>query len=97
MLATDDGVVALVGGSDYGYGDYVVIAHRAGLVSLYGHLNRALVKVGDVVNQGQPVGLEGSTGHSTGPHLHFEVRLNNEPIDPAPYLPPGGPNRVGLN
>ena len=97
VLAADDGNVALVGGSDYGYGNYVVIAHRGGVVSLYGHLNRALVKAGDVVTQGQPIGLEGSSGHSTGPHLHFEVRINNEPVDPAAYLPPGGPSSVGLN
>jgi murein DD-endopeptidase MepM/ murein hydrolase activator NlpD len=97
VLAADDGTVALVGGSDYGYGNYVVIAHRAGLVTLYGHLNKALVKAGDTVTQGQLIGLEGSTGHSTGPHLHFELRLNNEPIDPAPYLPPGAPSSIGLN
>jgi murein DD-endopeptidase MepM/ murein hydrolase activator NlpD len=97
VLATDDGTVALVGGGDYGYGNYVVIAHRGGSVSLYGHLNQALVTPGQVVTQGQPVGLEGSTGHSTGPHLHFEVRVNNEPVDPTPYLPPGPPSNVGLN
>jgi murein DD-endopeptidase MepM/ murein hydrolase activator NlpD len=97
VLAADDGTVALVGGGDYGYGNYVVIAHRSGLASLYGHLNKALVHAGDTVAQGQAVGLEGSTGHSTGPHLHFEIRLNNDPIDPTPYLPPGQPSGLGLN
>lgn len=97
VLAADDGTVALVGGGDYGYGNYVVIAHLSGLVSLYGHLNRSLVHVGDVVTQGQRVGLEGSSGHSTGPHLHFEVRQNNVPVNPAIYLPPGAPSSLGLN
>jgi murein DD-endopeptidase MepM/ murein hydrolase activator NlpD len=97
VLATDDGTVALVGGGDYGYGNYVVLAHREGSVSLYGHLNKALVAPGQLVSQGQPIGLEGSSGHSTGPHLHFEVRVNNEPVDPTPYLPPGAPSNVGLN
>jgi murein DD-endopeptidase MepM/ murein hydrolase activator NlpD len=97
VLAADDGTVALVGGGNYGYGNYVVMEHRGGLVTLYGHLNTALVRAGDVAVQGQPIGLEGSTGHSTGPHLHFEVRINNEPIDPAAYLPPGAPSAFGLN
>ena len=51
-----------------------------------------LVKVGDQVAQGQPIGLEGSTGNSTGPHLHFELRIDNKPVDPTPYLPPGAPS-----
>ena len=90
--AADDGVVALVGSSSTGYGNYVVIAHSGGLDTLYGHLSTAVVKVGDLVTQGQPVGLEGSTGNSTGAHLHFELRINQRPVDPAPYLPPGAPS-----
>jgi len=92
VYAADDGVVALVGSSGSGYGNYVVIAHAGGLDTLYGHLSAALVKVGQTVTQGQPVGLEGSTGNSTGPHLHFELRINQRPIDPTPYLPPGPPS-----
>ena len=92
VYAADDGVVALVGSSSSGYGNYVVIAHSGGLDTLYGHLSTALVKVGQTVTQGQPVGLEGSTGNSTGAHLHFELRINQQPIDPAPYLPPGPPS-----
>ena len=97
VLAADDGVVAIVGSTQSGYGNYVVLGHRAGLVTLYGHLQRALVKPGDVVTQGQPIGLEGSTGNSTGPHLHFEVRLKDQPVDPTLYLPPGAPSAFGLN
>ena len=92
IYAADDGVVALVGKSSSGYGNYVVIAHSGGLDTLYGHLSTALVKVGQSVNQGQAIGLEGSTGNSTGPHLHFELRIKQQPVDPTPYLPPGAPS-----
>jgi len=92
VLAADDGVVALVGSSSSGYGNYVVIAHSGGLDTLYGHLATTLVKVGQAVSQGQPVGLEGSTGNSTGAHVHFELRINQKPVDPTPYLPPGSPS-----
>lgn len=92
VLAADDGVVGLVGSSTSGYGNYVVIAHSGGLDTLYGHLSAAFVKVGQRVVQGQQVGTEGSTGNSTGAHLHFELRINQKPVNPAPYLPPGQPS-----
>ncbi|MEA2654908.1 MAG: hypothetical protein QOI23_273 [Chloroflexota bacterium] len=92
VYAADDGVIALVGSSSSGYGRYVVIAHSGGLDTLYGHLSTTLVKVGQLVSQGQTIGLEGSTGNSTGPHLHFELRIKQQPIDPMPYLPPGAPS-----
>ena len=92
VYAADDGIVALVGSSSSGYGNYVVIAHAGGLDTLYGHLSTAVVKAGQVVTQGQPIGLEGSSGNSTGPHLHFEQRSAQQPINPAPYLPPGQPS-----
>jgi murein DD-endopeptidase MepM/ murein hydrolase activator NlpD len=92
IYAADDGIVALVGKSSSGYGNYVVLAHSGGLDTLYGHLSTSLVKVGQTVTQGQVVGLEGSTGNSTGPHLHFELRIRNQPVDPTPYLPPGAPS-----
>jgi murein DD-endopeptidase MepM/ murein hydrolase activator NlpD len=92
VFAADDGVVALVGTSSSGYGNYVVIAHAGGFDTLYGHLSSILVKAGQRVTQGTPVGLEGSTGNSTGPHLHFELRVAQKPVDPTPYLPPGPPS-----
>jgi murein DD-endopeptidase MepM/ murein hydrolase activator NlpD len=92
VLAADDGIVILVGSGPYGYGNYLVVQHQGGLTTLYGHLNRAVVHVGDQVTQGQRIGLEGTTGNSTGPHLHFELRIDNKPVDPALYLPPGPPN-----
>jgi len=92
VYAADDGVVALVGKTTSGYGIYVVIAHAGGFDTLYGHLSTALVQVGQVVTQGTVVGLEGSSGSSTGAHLHFELRVNQKPVDPTPYLPPGAPS-----
>jgi murein DD-endopeptidase MepM/ murein hydrolase activator NlpD len=92
VYAADDGIVALVGNTSSGYGNYVVIAHAGGLDTLYGHLSTSLVRVGQAVTQGTVVGLEGSTGNSTGPHLHFELRINQTPVNPAPYLPPGAPS-----
>jgi murein DD-endopeptidase MepM/ murein hydrolase activator NlpD len=97
VLAADDGVVILAGGSYVGgalvgYGNYVVIAHTGGLTTLYGHLLRIAVKAGDTITQGQIVGSEGSTGNSTGAHLHFELRQGTTPMDPAPFLPPGAPS-----
>ena len=92
VYAADDGIVALVGNTSSGYGNYVVIAHAGGLDTLYGHLSTSLVKVGQGVTQGTVVGLEGSTGNSTGAHVHFELRINQKPVNPAPYLPPGAPS-----
>lgn len=86
VLAAADGEVAVVGSGQVGYGNYVILVHAGGLATLYGHLNQVLVRVGDRVVQVQPIGLEGSTGNSTGAHLHFEVRLGGVPVDPAPFL-----------
>jgi murein DD-endopeptidase MepM/ murein hydrolase activator NlpD len=94
VLAADDGqVVQTVSGSS-GYGNYVVLGHGSGVTTLYGHLNQILVKPGDQVRQGDAIGLEGSTGYSTGPHVHFEVRLNGVPVDPLDYLPTGPPSAI---
>jgi murein DD-endopeptidase MepM/ murein hydrolase activator NlpD len=88
ITAAADGVVAAVGQGNTGYGNYVIIAHGGGLVTLYGHLSLTMATVGETVTQGQQIGVEGSTGNSTGVHLHFEVRVNGTPVDPSPYLPP---------
>jgi murein DD-endopeptidase MepM/ murein hydrolase activator NlpD len=92
VLAADDGQVVLAATGASGYGNYVVLSHGQGLTTLYGHLNQILVKQGDHVSQASPIGLEGSTGNSTGPHVHFEVRVNGVPINPATYLPSGTPS-----
>jgi len=81
------GVVVAVGHSSIGYGNYVVIGHGGGIMTLYGHLLETDVTVGNVIARGQRVGLEGSSGWSTGPHVHFELRVNDAVVDPMPYLP----------
>ena len=95
VMAAADGVVVAVGHTTIGYGNYVVIAHGGGIATLYGHLLDTSVKVGDRVVRGQMIGLEGSTGLSTGPHVHFELRVNDQVIDPMPYLPVPGTNWSG--
>ena len=95
VMAAADGVVVAVGHGNAGYGNYVVIAHGGGIATLYGHLLQTNVSDGDRVVRGQVIGLEGSTGFSTGPHVHFEVRVNDQVIDPMPYLPVPGTNWPG--
>jgi murein DD-endopeptidase MepM/ murein hydrolase activator NlpD len=73
-------------GWEGGYGNLVVIDHGGGLATAYGHQSRIAVSVGQSVSQGETIGFVGSTGHSTGPHLHFEVRFNGEAVDPLGYL-----------
>ena len=65
-----------------GYGNYVIIDHGSGRSTLYAHMSRIAVSSGTTVSQGEVIGYVGSTGHSTGPHLHFETRLNGNHYDP---------------
>ena len=83
--AMSGGTVSLAGAMS-GYGLAVMIDHGAGWVTLYGHLDRVDVTVGDRVRAGQRVGLSGNTGISTAPHLHFEVRRFGRSRDPVPLL-----------
>jgi murein DD-endopeptidase MepM/ murein hydrolase activator NlpD len=92
VLAADDGVVVSAVAGTVGYGNYVMVASNGGIITLYGHLEQASVAPGDRVGQGQQIGLEGSTGASTGPHCHFEVRVDGQPVDPRTYLPAGAPS-----
>lgn len=85
VLAADDGVV-LVSGWRGGYGYFLAIDHGKGISTCYGHNSQLLVKVGERVVKGQRVSLSGNTGLSTGPHLHFEVRVNGSPSNPLQYL-----------
>ena len=85
ITAAKSGTVIVAGWSG-GYGQLVVIDHGGGLATAYAHQSRIAVRTGDPVTQGGLVGFVGSTGHSTGPHLHFEVRVNGAARDPLPYL-----------
>lgn len=80
-----DGKVRIVQYERRGYGKYVVIRHPNGLETVYGHLSKQIVKPGDIVKAGEPIGLGGNTGRSTGSHLHFETRLLGIAINPK-YL-----------
>jgi murein DD-endopeptidase MepM/ murein hydrolase activator NlpD len=88
-LETGDTIVAALDGKiriaryGNGYGNFVVISHQGGLETVYGHMSQLEVKEGDVVKSGQPIGLGGSTGQSTGSHLHFEIRVFGEQVDPS--------------
>ena len=85
VVAAKAGVV-IVAGWMGGYGNLVVIDHGGGVATAYGHNTSVTVGVGQQVEQGQLIAYSGSTGHSTGPHVHFEVRINGSPVDPMGYL-----------
>ena len=86
LHASAAGVVTALPGST-GYGNHIIIDHGDGYTTLYGHMSQFLVKTGDYVQQGQLIGIMGSTGHSTGPHVHFEIRYHDVPQNPLNYLP----------
>lgn len=77
----------ITAGEITGYGQTVILQHPDGTKTLYGHASRLLVKAGQAVKQGETIALVGSTGHSTGPHLHFEIIVNDKPQNPLLYLP----------
>jgi murein DD-endopeptidase MepM/ murein hydrolase activator NlpD len=87
VKAAMDGEVILARNSRGGYGNVVVLRHDLGFSTIYGHMNVIIAKEGEAVRLGQAIGGVGSTGKSTGPHLHFELRHDGRPIDPLPLLP----------
>ena len=86
VKATGKGVVVRAGISQSGYGIQVEIDHGNGFKTKYAHLSKVLVKIGDKVERGTPIGKVGSTGLSTGPHLHYEIIKNDKKINPYPYV-----------
>ena len=86
ILAAANGKVVERGYEPLGFGNYFIIRHNYGFITKYAHLNDVYVDEGDIVTQGQVVGAMGSTGLSTGPHLHFEVRIGSQVVDPEKFL-----------
>jgi murein DD-endopeptidase MepM/ murein hydrolase activator NlpD len=87
IYATSDGIVSMANWRG-GYGLFVSLDHGGGVQTRYGHMSRLNVVAGQQVHKGDVIGLVGSTGLSTGPHLHYEVRLNGQAVNPVPYLKP---------
>ena len=85
IRAVSDGVVSQVGYDDIS-GYYIFLTHKNGYETFYCHCSEIIAKEGSVICQGETIALVGSTGYSTGPHLHFEIRLDGESIDPMPFL-----------
>ncbi|MDE6290804.1 MAG: peptidoglycan DD-metalloendopeptidase family protein, partial [Muribaculaceae bacterium] len=83
VRAAVTGTVERISYDHDGYGHYVVMTHPDGMETLYGHLQYALVSQGQTIYAGQPIGIGGNTGNSTGPHLHFETRLGGVAVDPT--------------
>jgi len=88
VMASHDGVVIYTGKQFKGYGKMIMI-EKDGWATLYGHLDKIVVYEGQKIRQGEVIGALGNTGRSSGPHLHFEIRKLDGPIDPLPFLPAG--------
>lgn len=88
ILATSDGEVTFAG-RKAAYGNVVDVEHGFGIVTRYAHLSKVIASEGQKVRKGQVIGLEGSTGRSTGPHLHYEVRIDDHPVNPSKFLEAG--------
>jgi murein DD-endopeptidase MepM/ murein hydrolase activator NlpD len=86
IYATGDGTVSLAGYSEGGYGNHVMINHGYGYETLYGHMVKIKVRQGEKVTRGEVIGWVGSTGKSTGPHCHYEVHINGNPVDPVYFF-----------
>jgi murein DD-endopeptidase MepM/ murein hydrolase activator NlpD len=88
ILATNEGIV-IAASRVAGYGNMVDIEHKFGIVTRYAHLSKISVTEGDKVKKGQVIGVQGSTGRSTGDHLHYEVRIEDSPVNPVKFLKAG--------
>jgi len=86
IYAPADGTVIYAGHRFHGYGRMIMIEHSPIFTTLYGHCQKLLVHSGEAVKRGNLIALVGRTGHATAPHLHFEVRVKREPVDPLVYL-----------
>lgn len=91
VVAVDDATVSIVAFEADGYGNWIELQHAGGTATRYGHLSAQLVQPGEMVSRAETIGIVGSTGRSTGPHLHFEVLIGGAKVDPAPWLDGLGP------
>ena len=89
VRAAADGLVIYAGGADKGFGNLILVRHRDGFVTVYGYTSRILVKAGDEIRRGQVIAKSGASGEAAEPQLHFEIRKDVAPVDPAQYLPRG--------
>lgn len=89
VVAADSGYVKIAAYNYGGYGNYVIMDHGGDIYTVYGHMNQYVVYTGQWVDQGTTIGYVGSTGNSTGPHLHFEIRMNGERVNPMIYYSQG--------
>ncbi|MBQ9297792.1 MAG: M23 family metallopeptidase [Clostridia bacterium] len=87
FIAANDGIVIKAGWNN-AYGNMVIVDHGGGVSTLYAHGSEILVEIGQEVQKGEPVLKVGSTGYSTGPHAHFEIRINGEYVDPMNFVKP---------
>jgi murein DD-endopeptidase MepM/ murein hydrolase activator NlpD len=86
IYATGNGTVEIAGETGDGFGNHVVINHGYGYETLYGHMHRVKVRVGQRVKRGEVIGWVGSSGKSTGPHCHYEVHINGQEVDPVYFF-----------
>ncbi|MBI4652735.1 peptidoglycan DD-metalloendopeptidase family protein [Candidatus Kuenenbacteria bacterium] len=86
IYASADGIIKQTIYSNRGYGRYIIISHKNNINTLYGHMSKLFVEREQAVKKGQVIGLLGTTGHSTGPHLHFEIRINGQKVNPLKYI-----------
>ena len=86
VKASIEGTVIYAEYNNGGYGNLIKVEHEGGMTTYYAHLSKIYVKPGDKVKAGDLIGAIGSTGFSTGPHLHFELRVNGEPVNPYGYI-----------
>jgi murein DD-endopeptidase MepM/ murein hydrolase activator NlpD len=89
VMASHDGKVIYTGKGFKGYGKMIMLESPTGWATLYGHLDKIIVSEGMTIKQGEVIGALGNTGRSSGPHLHFEIRKLDGPVDPLPLLPAG--------
>jgi murein DD-endopeptidase MepM/ murein hydrolase activator NlpD len=86
IYATADGRIKMAGFDNSGFGNHVIINHGYGYETVYGHMVRVKARSGNTIKRGEVIGYVGSTGKSTGPHCHYEVHRNGQPVDPIYYF-----------